>query len=163
MSAGSSATWPAAARWRRRSPVATGVATTLAVAVLTGIPTDVIPNPWFMRMTAAPWWTLPVFAATAVLSGLLAALMLHRPRACSRRDRAALGGGATLGWLAIGCPICNKLVVLALGFSGALTWFAPIQPVLALASLGVLLVGIALQVPQPNARRGPGSGGQETP
>ncbi len=36
---------------------------------------------------------------------------------------------------AIGCPVCNKLVVLALGFSGALAYFEPIQPALALAGL----------------------------
>ncbi|MEU1273209.1 hypothetical protein [Streptomyces sp. NPDC005799] len=54
--------------------------------------------------------------------------------------RALLGGiGSTL---AVGCPICNKLVVLAIGVSGALSYWAPVQPVLALAS--VALLGYAL-------------------
>lgn len=47
-----------------------------------------------------------------------------------------------LGYLAVGCPVCNKVVVLALGTSGAMTWFAPLQPVLALASVVLLLVAL---------------------
>ena len=33
-----------------------------------------------------------------------------------------------LAFLAVGCPLCNKVVVLLLGASGALTYFEPIQP-----------------------------------
>jgi len=43
-----------------------------------------------------------------------------------------------LSVFAIGCPVCNKLVVLALGTGGALTYFAPVQPVLGLLSVGLL-------------------------
>jgi hypothetical protein len=40
-----------------------------------------------------------------------------------------------LAWFAVGCPACNKLALLALGYSGAITWFAPVQPFLAAAAL----------------------------
>ena len=43
-----------------------------------------------------------------------------------------------LSYLAIGCPVCNKLVLVALGSTGAVQFFAPIQPYLALAGVGVL-------------------------
>jgi len=43
---------------------------------------------------------------------------------------------------AVGCPVCNKLVVLALGAGGALTYFAPVQPVMALLTLGLLLYAL---------------------
>jgi hypothetical protein len=43
-----------------------------------------------------------------------------------------------LSVLAIGCPVCNKLVVLALGVGGALTYFAPVQPILGFLSVGLL-------------------------
>jgi len=42
----------------------------------------------------------------------------------------------------VGCPVCNKIALLALGYSGAITWFAPIQPVLAIGAL--ILTGLAL-------------------
>src|SRR5699024_3291720 len=50
--------------------------------------------------------------------------------------------GVVLGWFAVGCPVCNKIALLALGYTGALTWFAPLQPVLAVAAL--VLTSIAL-------------------
>lgn len=46
--------------------------------------------------------------------------------------------GGMLSLFAVGCPIWNKLVVMAMGVSGALTWFAPPPPLLAVGSLGLL-------------------------
>ncbi|MHB1874156.1 MAG: hypothetical protein ACYCPF_04790 [Streptosporangiaceae bacterium] len=43
-----------------------------------------------------------------------------------------------LSFFAVGCPVCNKLVVLAAGVSGALSYWAPVQPFLALVSVAVL-------------------------
>jgi hypothetical protein len=40
--------------------------------------------------------------------------------------------------------VCNKLVLIALGASGAMTWFAPVQPFLAVAS--VVLMAAALRI-----------------
>ncbi|MEU0684020.1 MULTISPECIES: hypothetical protein [Streptomyces] len=53
-----------------------------------------------------------------------------------RTARALIGAAASA--FAVGCPICNKLVVLAIGVSGALTYWAPVQPVLAVATLALL-------------------------
>lgn len=123
-----------------------GMVAAVVVGLITGIPTDVVPNPWFMRMTATPWWALPVWAATAVLSGIWVAVSLRGDRIClTRTDGAAGGVGATAVWLAVGCPICNKVVVSVLGVSGALTWFAPVQPWLAAAGPLLLVVAITLQ------------------
>ena len=44
--------------------------------------------------------------------------------------------------LAVGCPTCNKLVVLLLDTTGALTFFAPLQLYIGIAS--VLLLGWTL-------------------
>jgi hypothetical protein len=57
------------------------------------------------------------------------------------RDGTTLGTVASFGaFLAIGCPVCNKIALILLGTSGALTIFAPLQPVIGAASL-VLLAG----------------------
>ena len=46
--------------------------------------------------------------------------------------------------------MCNKIALLALGYSGALTWFAPVQPYLAATALvttaGALLMRLRGQV-----------------
>lgn len=38
----------------------------------------------------------------------------------------------------IGCPVCNKIALVLLGTSGALTVFAPLQPVIGAGSLVLL-------------------------
>lgn len=47
--------------------------------------------------------------------------------------------GTIVSFFAVGCPVCNKLVLLALGSSGAVQYFEPLQPLLAIASIGLLL------------------------
>ncbi len=122
------------------------VAASLVVGIGMGVVTDLIPNPVFVRMIPAPWWSYPVWIASAVLSGMLIATYTSSGAGANSRSdgnqrRSVLGG--VLSFLAVGCPTCNKLVVLALGTSGAVTWFAPIQPVLAVGSL--VLLGFALR------------------
>ena len=63
-----------------------------------------------------------------------------RPR---NRTTPRVGVGAgVLSLLAVGCPVCNKLVVLAIGVTGAMTIWAPLQPLLGVVSL--VLMGWAL-------------------
>jgi hypothetical protein len=114
-----------------------------AFAALTiGIPTDVIPNPIFGRMTPVRAQDYVFLIVTALLAGILAAsYALPQTRACSiQQGRATVGG--FLSFLAIGCPTCNKIVVLLLGTSGAMSIFEPLQPFLAAASFALLLLAI---------------------
>jgi ABC-type sugar transport system permease subunit len=102
-------------------------------AVLTffiiGIPTAVIPNSVFGREIEVTAWSVPVLALTSILSGLLLATYIA----------ARFGGaGAVLSYFAVGCPVCNKLALVALGYSGAIKYFAPIQPILGFLSIGLL-------------------------
>lgn len=102
-----------------------------------------IPNPVFGREVAVTGWAWRALLVTAVLAGLLTATYVRNPDApeTPKASRAGLAGGL-LGYFAVGCPVCNKIVLLALGYSGAMQWFAPAQPLLALA--GVALLGWAL-------------------
>ena len=94
----------------------------------------------FSRMTPVQGWNYPVWIAAALLAGMLAATFVTSARnpvsgglhAPADEPSAAVSGGALggglLSFLAVGCPICNKVVVAVIGVSGALTWFAPAQP-----------------------------------
>jgi hypothetical protein len=127
--------------WPARRWLLAGVAAPLGAVVL-GVPTGVIPTPFYTRMTPVLWWNYPVLAASAVLLGLTAATYL-RPLAQQReRSGTVATGGGLLSLFAIGCPVCNKLVVLAIGAGGALRWFAPVQPILAVGSLAMLAVAL---------------------
>lgn len=56
-------------------------------------------------------------------------------------DKAGKAGviGGLVSFFAVGCPVCNKLVLIALGTTGAMQWFAPIQPILAVGAIALLV------------------------
>lgn len=124
-------TWPAR-RWMAAALAA------IATALMIGVPTVLIPTPVFARSVPVQWWSYPVLAATAVLSGLIFATYVRTSvQATKRQTRISFGGGM-LSMFAVGCPACNKIAVLLLGMSGALNLWAPVQPVLGVASVGLL-------------------------
>lgn len=113
--------------------------------LLVGLPTDVIPNPVFGRPVPVTWWSMPVLVITAVLAGLLLATYVREPTdEVVELDRPARAGGVggLLAFFAVGCPVCNKLVLVALGTTGAMEVFAPLQPLLAVASIGLLAAAL---------------------
>lgn len=126
--------------WPLRRWLVAGLATFVAAAAM-GIPTGVIRTRFYTRMTAVTWWDYPVWAVSALMIGLLAATYV----AVGRRERGSprLLGGGILSAFAIGC---NKLVVALIGVSGALNYWAPLQPVLGLISVGLLLTTFAVRL-----------------
>jgi hypothetical protein len=145
------------AEWSlRRWAVAAGAAA--ASVVLLGAPTAVVPNPVFGRSVPPTAWALPVLLVTSVLAGLLAATYMNDevgtlgddgPNA-GRSVRTG-GAGGLLAFFAIGCPVCNKAVLLALGTTGAMNVFAPIQPLLAAAGLVMLAWALRVRLRNANA------------
>ncbi len=120
-------------------------AVTAAVTVLfIAIPTDLIDTPFFARQVPPTAWAWPVLVVSAVLAGLVTATYVAYPDgAAPRRSDSRLGvAGWMITFFAVGCPVCNKIVLLALGTTGALQIFEPVQPYLAGAS--ILLLGWAL-------------------
>jgi len=135
--------WASILTWgRRRWMMALGAAVVITLAI--GLPTDVIPNPVFGRPVPVTWWSYPVLAITAVLGGLLAATYVRDRSVVEHLDRPGrVGGiGGLLSFFAVGCPVCNKLVVVALGTTGARQWFEPLQPILAVASIVLMFVAL---------------------
>lgn len=127
--------WPAR-RWL--VALAAGLVGVLAV----GIPTNLVPNPIFGREIPPTWWSWPSLLVSAALGGLLVATYVGpREEPSSTSDPQARRGvaGGLLTFFAVGCPVCNKVVLLALGSAGALTWFEPVQPLLQLVAVGLLV------------------------
>lgn len=119
-----------------------GIGAGIATALLIGIPTVLIPNPIFDRMVPVRPQDYVFLAITVALTAILAA-SYALPAACSLQD-GKLAAGGFLSFLAVGCPVCNKVVVLAIGATGAMNYFAPLQPLLALAS--TFLLGYAIWI-----------------
>ncbi|MCM0621022.1 hypothetical protein [Nocardioides bruguierae] len=139
------AAWSALRRWpARRWGVA--LLTAVAAILVVGLPTDLIPNPVFGREIPPTAWAWPALLVSSVLGGLLAATYVRSPLTVITDDGEDAGPGTRRGWVgglltyfAVGCPVCNKLVLLALGSAGAITWFEPVQPVLQVLAVGLLV------------------------
>jgi hypothetical protein len=122
---------------------------TIAAAALTflviGVPTDIVPNPVFGREVPVRPWEPWVLLATSLLTGLW--FGLQRARRTTAADGTVSGedssvptfSAAGLALFAVACPVCNKVVLIALGTSGALGIWEPLQPWLAGISLVALL------------------------
>lgn len=118
-------------------------ATTAVTIIAVAIPTVLIPNPWFVREMPVASWAWPVLVVTSVLAGLVAATYVARKDLTGNSRGGAIGTtGAIVGFFAVGCAVCNKLVLIALGYAGALQFFEPVQPYLAGGS--IVLLGVAL-------------------
>lgn len=125
-----------------------------------GILSAIIPSPIFVRPIAPEPFAIALWIASAPLMGVIAATYVSRPAATpaattppvALAPRADDSRGSTLGslagigaFVAIGCPICNKVALVLLGAGGAMTVFAPIQPFIGAASLGLLLATLVLR------------------
>lgn len=134
--------------WRPRQWLVAGLGA-LATAVAVGVPTDVVPTSLFGRSVPVQWWNYPALALTAVLAGLVLSTYVcppaappttppsTRPPGTDREGRMGAVGGV-LSFFAVGCPVCNKLVLVLLGSSGALSYWTPLQPLFAVASVALL-------------------------
>jgi hypothetical protein len=130
-----------------------------AVSLLAfGLVTAIIPNPVFARQIPPEPFAIWTWILSAPLMGLVLAtytvparstpiiLVSLRPgeAAVAERRSTTLGSLAGLGaFLAIGCPVCNKIALVLLGASGAMSVYAPLQPLIGAASLA-LLIGTAV-------------------
>lgn len=122
-----------------RIVTARGWATALVLAVASmlaiGIPTAIVETPVFGREVPVRPQDYAIWVATGALI-LLVAATFTLPAEQSGSGFA--WGGGLLSFIAVGCPVCNKLVLLALGTTGALNIFGPVQLYLGLTSLVLL-------------------------
>ncbi|MBU4336218.1 MAG: hypothetical protein KJ548_06565 [Actinobacteria bacterium] len=160
--------WPA-----RRHLVTVGAA--LLTVLVVAIPTAMIPTPVFGREVGVTVWAWPVLLVTAVLSGVLSASYLGGPATVTPQDTGLAvapvvadderpgrfgAAGGLLTFLAVGCPVCNKLALVALGYAGAIQWFAPVQPWLGAAGIALLLYALVRRLPNEGGCPVPARGAQ---
>ncbi len=120
-------------------------------AIFTGlvisIPTAVLENSVFGREIAVTSWSVPVIVITSILSGLLFATYIKNDSANTEDTSLKIGtAGAFFSFLAVGCPVCNKIALVALGYSGAMNYFAPVQPFLAFAGVAILAYALIMRL-----------------
>ena len=113
--------------------------TSLFLLVL-GIPTAVIPNPYFTRMTPIYWFDYFYLIADSLLLGIYFGLVISKK--LTRRSDGKIASGGLAGFFGIACPICNKLLLWLFGATWLLQYFEPIRPFVGLLSVIILLWAI---------------------
>lgn len=114
-------------------------------ALVIAVPSDLIDNPIFGRPVPPKPIDYLILAVTALLIGLILAIRPERSAAAEREESRTMVGGF-ISFLAVGCPVCNQLVVALIGTSGALSLWAPIQPIVGLAAVGLLLYTLRMRL-----------------
>ncbi len=114
-----------------------GIFSSMIFLLLFGIVTDLIPNPWFIRMVGKTSLDYFFLITSSVLLGSYIAVHLYKKDTAEKCKIATYSGGAG-SFLAFGCPICNKLLVLLFSATTLMTYFEPYRPVLGFASIAVL-------------------------
>jgi uncharacterized membrane protein len=119
----------------------------LIAALAIGIPSDLIDTPLFGRPVDTRPIDYVIWAITSALIGLVFAIRLpashHEEQ--ERNDTRTMWSGF-VSFLAVGCPVCNQLVVALVGTGGALSWWAPVQPIVGAAAIAVVLWALRTRV-----------------
>ena len=120
---------------RRHAKIALAAAIS---AFVIGLPTRLFANRWFSRMTPTRTQDYIFLVVSSLLIGATIGLVSLRRFTSREAPAKALASGGIGTVFAAGCPVCNKLIVAVIGTSGALRYFAPIQPALGVLSIGGL-------------------------
>jgi len=114
-----------------------GAGSAIGLFFLFGIPTDLIPNPWFIRMIGRNILDYIFLVSSSVLLGAYIGMHLYKKNASKKCNAVTYSGGIG-SFLAFGCPICNKVLVLLFGATALMTYLEPYRPVLGLVSTTLL-------------------------
>ncbi len=129
-----------------------GVISTIGAFFIFGAPTGLIPNPVFTRMIPSLPLDYVFLALTSVLVGAYAGLHFYGKQENTKSQNATAYSGVIGGIVAFGCPICNKVFVMALGTTSVMTYIEPYRPIIG--AISVIIMGLAVFVKARQVRTG---------
>lgn len=118
--------------------LARGGAVAAGVFLVFGLVTDLLANPVFVRMVPRTPLDYAFLGATSVLAG---AYVVQRDLLRDVPGDGCAFTGTLGGFLAFGCPVCNKLLLALFSSSAIMTYFDPLRPVLGTVNV-LLFVGL---------------------
>lgn len=102
---------------------------------ITGLVTDLIPNPFYVRKVPITLLDYMFLATTTVLSAVF-----FGKEECGELDRKLSYFGGATGFLAFACPTCNLFLLTFFSSSALLTYFDPVRPLLGVFSTIILTI-----------------------
>lgn len=125
--------------------VGIGLLSFVGFVLLFGIPTALIPTPLFSRMTPSRSLDYLFLLLNSGLLGAYVGLSVYEKHAKSKEGTLA-ASGSIFNILAVGCPVCNTLLVALLGVSAVMTYIEPARVWLGLASTALVGAALAFKV-----------------
>lgn len=130
-------------QWRTTATVSA------AAFVLMGIVGETLPGASLGRTVPVEWWNYVTLILSPVLIGLIAATFVNdQPPRDTRLSgtKAGAGIGAVVGTAAMACPACSPLAIPLFGAAGLLSFLAPERSLIALLSILLLALTLALRL-----------------
>ena len=135
------------ATWTRRQWKVAGWSY-LAALLLMGVIGETLPGASAGRIVPIQWWNYVTLVLSPPLIALIVATFVPpgQPRKARRWGKAGTGAGGVAGTLAMACPACNPLAIPIFGAAGVLSFLAPYRGLIALLSIVLLAVTLALRL-----------------
>lgn len=132
--------------WSRRQWKAVGVVFLISF-LLMGALGETLPVASIGREVPVEWWNYVTLVLSPLLIGLIAATFVSPDGVPdSRAAKAGAGIGGAIGTVAMACPACSPLAVPLFGAAGILSFLAPERWLVALLSIAMLAVTLALRL-----------------
>ena len=119
-----------------------GIIAAFLFLLLFGIPSALIPTPFFSRMTIPTLFEWTIYVVTALLAGLYVGLYYFKKQQQSTQSFCAATSGSMFGFLSYGCAFCNKILIALLGISGIISYYLPYQKYFGFIGVFLLLIGL---------------------
>ena len=122
--------------------------TYLAALLAMGAIGETLPIASEGRAVPVHWWNWVTLALSPPLIALIVASFVPaaaRDRS-QARDKTTTGLGAVIGTVAMACPVCNPIAIPLFGSAGVLSFLEPDRGLIALLSIVLLAVTLALRL-----------------
>jgi len=118
-----------------------GVIVSVVLFFVLGSVSALIPNPFFVRMVESTSLDWIFLISSSVLLGIYTGIHYYKKTVVNACTTTSYAGGIG-SFLAFGCPICNKLLIILFGTTALMTYFDPYRSILGFGSIVILLVAI---------------------
>jgi hypothetical protein len=120
----------------------------LVALLIMGVIGETLPGASAGRIVPTQWWNYVTLVLSPPLIALIAATFVPpgQPSKARRWAKTGTGAGGVAGTLAMACPACNPLAIPIFGAAGVLSFLAPYRGLIALLSIVLLAVTLALRL-----------------
>jgi len=133
--------------WSRRQWKVAGWSYLGSLLIMGGIG-ETLPGASLGRVVPVQWWNWVTLGLSPLLIALIAATFVPdgQPKRLRVREGTGAAVGGIVGTVAMACPVCNPIAIPLFGTAGALSALAPERGLIALLSIPLLVITLALRL-----------------